>query len=51
MTTQKKTEYVVVAGRLTLGRTTDYNEAVRWMKSHDIMKAPGSPYARIMEVA
>jgi hypothetical protein len=51
MITQKKTEYVVVAGSLTLGRTTDYNEAVRWMKAHDRMKAPGSPYARIMEVA
>jgi hypothetical protein len=51
MTTQKKTEYVVVAGSLTLGRTTDYNEAVRWMRLHDDMKAPGSPYARIEEVA
>ena len=51
MTAQKKEEFVVKAGSLTLGRTTNYNEAVRWMKSHDRMKAPGSPYARIMEVA
>ena len=51
MTAQKKEEFVVKAGSLTLGRTTNYNEAVRWMKSHDSMKAPGQPYARIVEVA
>ena len=51
MTAQKNEVFVVKAGSLTLGRTTDYNEAVRWMKSHDSMKPPGSPYARIVEVA
>lgn len=51
MTTPEKEEFVVKAGGLTLGRTTDYNEAVRWMKSHDSMKPPGQPYARIVEVA
>ena len=45
-----KTEYAVKVGDLTLGRTTDYNEAVRWMRTHDKMKAPRAPYARIVEV-
>lgn len=49
MTAQKKEEFVVKAGSLILGRTTDYNEAVRWMRTHDSMKAPRAPYARIEE--
>ena len=47
----EKTVYVVKAGSLTLGRTTDYNEAVAWTKSHDNLKARGQPYATIEEVA
>lgn len=41
-------EYKVMAGKMLLGRTSDYAEAVEWMNRHNEMRVCG-PYARIVE--
>lgn len=41
-------EYKVMAGKMLLGRTTDYNEAIEWMNNHNSMRVAGA-YARIVE--
>lgn len=41
-------EYKVMAGKMLLGRTSDYAEAVEWMNLHNEMRRGGA-YAHIVE--
>lgn len=41
-------EYKVMAGKMLLGRTTDYNQAIEWMNNHNLMKVAGA-HARVIE--
>jgi hypothetical protein len=41
-------DYKVIAGKMLLGRTSDYAQAVEWMNLHNSMRVGGA-YARIVE--
>ena len=41
-------EYKVMAGKMLLGRTESYEEALYWANLHNSMKVAGA-YARIVE--
>lgn len=41
-------EYKVMAGKMLLGCTNDYEQAIEWMNNHNSMRVGGA-YARIVE--
>lgn len=44
-----KMEYKVIAGRTLLGRTSDFEEALRWVNEHNEFRVAGN-FARIKTV-